>query len=416
MADIAPTLDEFTGLSIAGLDSYDVAVLNLCAARGLPGTESLDIAALLEKLDDWAQQVKFEICRHLYRFEIQSFQPPTEFSYGSSLARFFCWYMLQVLQEDCGVRYHPDRKFKPDFCQPEDLFIHGIVDDNGKGGTCASMPVVYVAVGRRLGLPVYLVQSRGHLFFRWDDPRGTTISWSNPNLKLWIPPDRFNVEGSGEGIAYYDDAHYIQWPELWTEIDFRHGRYLRSMTATETLADFLVQRSECFHERHNWNECLKSLYFARQLAPDDQRYDWLHAKRTKEWQAHQKSITRMLEMEQETRQRRREKQPGCQGHPLNCGCHLCQRSQEIVASRTVPPHGQSCECFHCRQAREEATKPQGMPGHTPFCQCAGCMQRRMQPQRPQVATFGQPAGRISEPHIPKPLSLPQPQRFGLPER
>ena len=150
-----------------------------------------------------------------------------------------------------------------------DLFIHGIIDENGKGRTCASMPVVYVAVGRRLGLPLYLVQTRGHLFFRWDDSVGTTIHWQNTDLKLWIPPDRFNVEGSGEGIAYYSDAHYIQWPELWKEHDFEHGRYLRSMTPKEESADFLVQRAECWRELGNRAECEKAIYNASQMETDD---------------------------------------------------------------------------------------------------------------------------------------------------
>ena len=213
----------------------------MLAARGLPETDKLDSFALLERLDEWARQVRIEICRHLYRFDTTSQRPASEFCYSNSLGRFFCWYMLQVLQEDCGVCYHPDRKFQPDFSQPEDLFIHGIVAENGRGGTCASIPIVYVAVGRRLGLPVYLVETRGHLFFRWDDPKGTLLQWQNPDLNLWIAPDRFNVEGSGEGIAYYPDSHYIQWPELWQEHDFTHGRYLRSMTVEEDLAAFLIQ-------------------------------------------------------------------------------------------------------------------------------------------------------------------------------
>lgn len=141
MAENLPTLDEFTGLEIARLDEYDIAELNLFAASGLPGTEDLDVPALLDRLDEWAEQVKFEICRHIYRFDLQSFREPDEYNYGNSLGRFICWYMLQVLQEECGVAYHPDRKFNPDFCRPEDLFIHGIVNEDGKGGTCASMPV-----------------------------------------------------------------------------------------------------------------------------------------------------------------------------------------------------------------------------------------------------------------------------------
>jgi len=294
MAEDVPTLEEFTGVKLAVLDDYDVAVLNLCAAAGLPGTEQLDTDALLDTLDDWAERVKLEIWRHLYQFDSQASQAPTEFSYGNSLGRFFCWFMLQVLQEDCGVAYHPDRKFNPDFCQPEDLFIHGIVDKDGEGGTCASMPVVYVAVGRRLGLPVYLVQTRGHLFCRWDDPHGTTSHWDSPPIDLWIPPDRFNVEGSGEGIAYYPDSHYIQWPELWQEVDFNHGRYLHSMNVTEVLADFLIQRSESFYELGDWEECLKAIFYARQLSPDDERYKWLHSVRSRKFQAEQEHRDEML--------------------------------------------------------------------------------------------------------------------------
>lgn len=54
MSDNIPTLEEFTGLKLASLDDYDIAILNLYAARGLPSTEDLDIPALLEKLDEWA--------------------------------------------------------------------------------------------------------------------------------------------------------------------------------------------------------------------------------------------------------------------------------------------------------------------------------------------------------------------------
>jgi hypothetical protein len=159
------------------LSSSDIATRNLVAARGLPGTETLDIPALLAKLDEWAEHARIETMRHLYRFDRRAGVPPSESNYGWSFARFLCSMLLQVLQEDCRVRYNPARKFKPDFCNPEDVFIHGIVQEGGAGGTCASMPVVYVAVGRRLGLPLELVEGRGHYFFRWDDPHGTIIRW-----------------------------------------------------------------------------------------------------------------------------------------------------------------------------------------------------------------------------------------------
>jgi hypothetical protein len=310
--------------------------------------------------------------------EEQSSEPPTEFSYGNSLGRFFCWFMLQVLQEDCGVAYHPDRKFDPDFCNPEDVFIHGILNDDGKGGTCASMPVVYVAIGQRLGLPVYLVQTRGHLFFRWDDPQGTLIDWETPNLKLWIPPDRFNVEGAGEGIAFSSDSHYIQWPELWTEKDFEHGRYLQSMTTgREILADFLIQRAECFHDLGNINECLESIFFARKLAPDDPRYEWLHAKRTKECRDREDAIQCSIKLQQERRSAR-DALPAISGHSKHCRCGACEKEKDLYAKLPTPPHGDCCTCRACSKAREAVALQSGISGHGLACECVGCYETRKQ--------------------------------------
>jgi hypothetical protein len=300
--------EELAGSSAEFLASCDIAVLNLAAAKGLPTCDGFELPAFLNKLDAWAARVRLETMRHLYRFDPLSGEPPSEFAYGNSLGRFLCYFLLQVLQEDCGVRYNPERKFQPDFCKPVDLFIHGILEENAAGGTCASMPVVYVAVGRRLGYPVKLVEGREHLFFRWDDPKGTLIRW--PKLgECWIAPDRFNIEGTGEGIGYYPDSHYIQWPRLWTEADFSHCRYLRSLSAKEELAVFLVQRGECFWDLQRPDEAFKAYYFARKLAPDDMRYEWLHAKRTREYDAQAANeMERLLEINERLRRAVKERQ------------------------------------------------------------------------------------------------------------
>jgi hypothetical protein len=283
-SDRALSVWDASEFSEDALAAFDVAALNLAAAEGLRG--ETDVAKCLDKLDDWADRVKVETLRHIYRFDPASRRPASEFSYGNSLARFCCYVLLQVLQEDCGVVYNPARKFDPNFGEPADLFIHGILDEKCRGGTCATMPVVYVAVARRLGYPVRLVEAREHLFFRWDDARGVLIEWEHPETRFWIPPDRFNVEGAGEGIAYYPDSHYIQWPRLWKEADFAHGRYLRSMTRKEELASFLVLRGECYWEYRNWSDALQAYFYACKLVPEDRRYGWLHARcarRYEEW-------------------------------------------------------------------------------------------------------------------------------------
>ena len=69
----------------------------------------------------------------------------------------------QVLVEDLGIQYNPALAeylksgkapnhgvFSAD---SKNMFIHGLLDGSHYG-TCASMPVLVVAVGRRLGYPL----------------------------------------------------------------------------------------------------------------------------------------------------------------------------------------------------------------------------------------------------------------------
>lgn len=338
------------------LKTWDIAALNLAAAQGLPGLGAVDVAACLDKLDDWAQRVKDETLRHIYRFDPQSSQPPTEYAYGNSFGRFCCYFMLQILQQDCGVVYNPARKFDPDFGDPADVFVHGILDDHGQGGTCASMPIVYVAVGRRLGYPVYLVQTKEHLFFRWEDPRGTLIQWNHPRIDCWIPPDRFNVEGAGEGIAFYPDSHYIQWPHLWKEADFEHERYLRSLTTKEEFADFLIQRGECQWELGQQEASLQAYCYARQLAPDDSRYEWLHAIRSGQCEHHRElERQRLLEVNELNRRSPQYQQP----KPVTPAFRIVKISYGTPYPTDLPP-GTTVQYV----PPEEADVILPRPGHT----------------------------------------------------
>jgi hypothetical protein len=88
---------------------------------------------------------------------------------------------------------------------------------------------VYVVIGRRLGYPMKLVTAKEHLFCRWDDGKV-----------------RFNIEGAGEGVSYYEDDHYRTWPHPISEADIKSGEFLKSMTPQEELAIFLMQRAACF--------------------------------------------------------------------------------------------------------------------------------------------------------------------------
>jgi hypothetical protein len=159
-----PTLMELVEMTPQQLENVDIALMNLRCAEGLPGSEGLKISAALEKLEQYAKHVEAETLRHLYKYR----ENPAEFQ--NSEAYFRMLVLATVLQEDFKVRYNPKRIEPLDALQPDsafcadskDVFLHGLTGPPAMG-TCASMPVLYVAVGRRLGYPLYLVTAKRHL-------------------------------------------------------------------------------------------------------------------------------------------------------------------------------------------------------------------------------------------------------------
>jgi hypothetical protein len=227
------------------LAKVDVALMNLLCAKGLPGAEDLDIPAVLGQIDEWAKRCLPEIERHLYRAQDPRY---VELFQGSE-NRVRIYLMVQVLQEDLGVHYNADRIYTPDFRDARDIFIHGMLP-GANGGTCASMPVLYAAVARRLGYPVKLVQAREHLFCRWDDGK-----------------ERFNIEGAGEGLSFYPDEHYHTWPKLLSKADLASGVFLTSMTPQHELANFLHNRGTCLHVNGNVVEARAAFAESLRLEP-----------------------------------------------------------------------------------------------------------------------------------------------------
>jgi hypothetical protein len=252
--------------SDAGRGEYDIAAANLMAAAGLRGAEDLDAGYALTWLDNAANRSHIETLRHSYRFR----ERPEDFE--NSPAYFCMLVMVTVLRQEFGVRYNParirdpkfqdPRCFDPDFSDSRDLFIHGMIA--GPGGTCASMPVLYAAVGRRLGYPLRLVLAKGHLFVRWDDPDGN----------FWSPGASFNIEATSEGLRCPPDEHYLKWPVPVEESEVVMGVYLRPLEPKEEVAIFRSTRAICLWENSRYADALRECHLAVLLAPDSQCYAW----------------------------------------------------------------------------------------------------------------------------------------------
>lgn len=245
----------------AGRDAQsqpDIALTSLRCAEGLPGAEALDIPACLSLLDTMARRVALETERHRHRFE----RNPAEFE--SSEAYFQMLILVVVLQEDFGIHYNPARistTRNPEsdavfFADSNDILINGLLGPR-RSGTCSSMPLLYAAVGRRLGYPLKLVTTKAHLFVRWDDGK-----------------ERLNLEATNRGLSVNADSYYKSWPYPISAEEERRGLYLRNLTPAEEIALCLESRSHVLRAHNRFEEAAEALRHATLLAP---RWAEMHA-------------------------------------------------------------------------------------------------------------------------------------------
>jgi hypothetical protein len=122
------------------------------------------------------------------------------------------------------------------------------------------MPVLYVAIGRRLSYPLKLVTTKSHLFIRWESAG-----------------ERFDLEATGRGMNRYDDEHFKHWPFPVSEEEIRADGYLKSLTPVEELALFLSLRGHCLKEAGRISEAVASYAEAVRLAPASRPYRLLLA-------------------------------------------------------------------------------------------------------------------------------------------
>jgi hypothetical protein len=233
-------------------------------ARSIEECKDLKAARYAAQLDEWAAQVRSETDRHLYRFQ----EAPGE--YENSLAYFKALVLATVVDQDLGVTYDTASVA---FNDPQDLFIHGVIDR--RRGTCVSLPVLYMALGYRLGYPIKAVAVPKHLFCRWEDPDSG---------------QRFNIEAANAGgLADYPDEHYRTWPTQLDPRDVETGGALKTLTMREFLGCKLASRGDYYWHQgmrpeaqtsyvlaHQLYPASRSIYeiLASQVADEAERYGW----------------------------------------------------------------------------------------------------------------------------------------------
>ena len=233
------TLEQLLAMPPEQLAGVDIADMNLLCATGLPGAEGMDIDKCLARLDQWAARVKHETERHLYRLTAPRYADHAE-HYKHSEARFRAEWLVSVLQQDIGLHYHagfvPQDVAVVPLKTSKEAFLHGLMDNEDAhkafGGNCVSLPVAYVAVGRRLGYPVKLACSKEHTFCRWEGENHPNPAWC----------DRFNFDGAGNGFSIDPDEFYLSWPRKSASDHVELCDWLKSLTPQQELALFMANR------------------------------------------------------------------------------------------------------------------------------------------------------------------------------
>lgn len=252
------------------LAKQDIGEVNLAVGDGLPSSEKIDVPAALKQMDEWAQLVAFQLKRNRGLWE----DTPAQF--GFSEAKYKTYILAMTLQEDAGIKYapeiaqqydektlkekYPDVPYGPALIQfamskskskekASYKFISGFFGSGEKIGTCTSMAVLYAAVGRRLGMPIKIVKTAGHVFTRWDDGK-----------------EKFNFEATN-GFEFHDDEFYKSWPLKVYPQDIEEYGYLKSLTPSEELALFLKERSSVLDANGRVLEAMLAMAQANLIEP-----------------------------------------------------------------------------------------------------------------------------------------------------
>ena len=191
-------LNDILELEPADIAKQDVGLLNLLCAPNLVGSEGLDVARCMARLDNLAAFVKAGTERNYHRFR-------SDPHYGHCEPMWRMGMLVTIVKLDYGAAYDPDvaddlkRTGDSPFTDSQNIFVHGLLADDPKRrwGSCSSIPVLVAAVSRRLGYPVKLAKNRKHIYARWDDGQGFA----------------FNVEASNPaGMTVLSDDYYRSDP------------------------------------------------------------------------------------------------------------------------------------------------------------------------------------------------------------
>jgi hypothetical protein len=234
------TAEQLVGLTDEQLAEFDPLAVNLIVAKGVPRIADLDIRLYQEQVNAWT----WDFANRYLPAWATVYEDQPE-SYGHNSRLFEVGMIQQFFTQEVRIRYREDGcdGIRIRLLNPSDMFVNGLLDT--LQGTCANMPVLYLALAWRMGWPVSLACNRAHYLVRYDDGQCT-----------------FNIEAAlvnvtGPGFYWSSDELEIKLRNIGRKA-LSSGSDLKALTPRERLGAFLSMRARHYrdmasqHSNRDW--------------------------------------------------------------------------------------------------------------------------------------------------------------------
>ena len=229
----------------------DLALANWLMVADLPQFRDLTREAYFARLEGMVDQV----VRDMARMELVAKGRGQNPKDPNTRCAIFCNAIIHL-----GFRYVEEfrqenltsAQMKKLYADADNIFLAGLL--RTRRGSCVSMPLIYLVIGQRLGMPVHLVTVGRHCFIRWEEPGYRRNIETTSVDRVRVTPDD----------TVYTDGEGLRPSELV-------GNQMRNLTRREVVGNLFFARSAHwggYGGTYETQRCL-DLGRASDLAPED---------------------------------------------------------------------------------------------------------------------------------------------------
>jgi hypothetical protein len=204
-------------------ENVDLALANWLVAADVPQFADLTQKGYFSKLEAMTTQVwkDMESRQEVARSKGKNPNEP------QVRCAIFCGAMIKLgfaYREEFAQKDLTPAQMRDLYADADNIFLAGLL--RTMRGSCVSMPLVYLVIGQRLGLPVHLVHIGKHFFVRWQEPGY-----------------RINIETTAVDHVWVTDDDSVYVEEEGMKPEDVKGNDLRNLSNKEVIACLLFTRS-----------------------------------------------------------------------------------------------------------------------------------------------------------------------------